>query len=1031
MNVNAMRASLKWAWGMRWLVCFGLAPVSGWGAVVHVKTNGNDALPGTSWQEAKKSVGAAIAAASGETEIWVAAGTYSGHWTLKPGLQLYGGFQGHETALAERNWRTNLSVLWGTTNRAVITVTNSGPNTRLDGFTIGGGNGIHGGGIAMVGSGPVIANNVIRNNMTDGVGAGISVWGFQLVSSLEAYFPHITNNIIVENQSLNSEGDGAGIGVVGSSPLIAWNVIARNTATRNGGGIACWRHSLPIIANNFIQANSASYDEMTLSTGGGGIFCSATDLDGRPISGAVSAPLILNNVISANGARHGGGMVVIDSLIRAATILNNTVVANNGAGIFWANTWPTNANNVVAFNAVGFERGLAGTSDAVIQHNNVFGNSVLGVAADYRGTADRSGTNGNLAADPQFANGALGDYHLQPGSPCVNAGSAALAITDLPDLDGETRVQGGTIDIGADESAGTPWSVPTRVVRVSPAGDDTDGLTWATAKRTIAGGIARAATTGGEVWVADGIYPEHVVLPAYVFLYGGFAGMETTRTARNPAAHPTVVDGSGVPTLVYFRNAGYRVSGIDGFTLQNGGTHTGGYVLHPDLTNRFGARGGAIYCRVSGPIVAGNLVRSNSIGSPVNAFESYGGGFYGYLAHAVIRSNTFFENEVLNSIDGSGGGVHCYDSMLTMENNVFDRNHAKVGAAICGMFADVRITGNVVRSNALYSGYPYQGSGSGAVCLRSCFEVVLDRNTFQGNISATGAGLSLESCLLGRVENNLFLNNLAWDYSGFGQGGMGGGMYVIVPVNSTGTLAIAHNTLVGNQAPATFMPEMGGAIALTLFTNKVALANNLIAFNSSGIWRDWRQTTLPVLLNNCLFNTTNYLYLPPGASDIQSDPLFVDRAAGDFTLLAASPCIDAGQTSFAALIDKQETARPLDGNNNGIPGFDIGAYEFVHPLADTDGDTQPDAAEVVAGTDPTNPTSTLRLAAMLPPGAQELVLYCDSALGRTYTMESTATLGPGATWQALGGTLAGTGAPIQWRAPLNGTALFYRVHVKY
>ena len=80
-------------------------------------------------------------------------------------------------------------MLWGTTNQAVVTITNAGPATRLDGFTIGGGNAIHGGGIKMVGAGPVIANNTIRNNITDGAGAGISIWGFQLLSSTNANFP--------------------------------------------------------------------------------------------------------------------------------------------------------------------------------------------------------------------------------------------------------------------------------------------------------------------------------------------------------------------------------------------------------------------------------------------------------------------------------------------------------------------------------------------------------------------------------------------------------------------------------------------------------------------------------------------------------------------------------------------------------------------------------------------------------------------------------------------------------------------------
>ena len=213
-------------------------PVKTDAAVWFVRTNGDDVMPGTSWPDAKRTVGSALNAAGAGDEIWVAQGTYAGHLILKPDVALYGGFAGVEVTRVERNWTNHLSILWGTTNQVVVSITNSGPATRLDGFTIGGGIGIHGGGISVVGSGPIIANNTIRNNITDGAGAGISIWGFHLISGTEAYFPVITNNVIVDNQAINDEGDGAGIAVVGSSPVIAWNVIARNTATRNGGRIA-------------------------------------------------------------------------------------------------------------------------------------------------------------------------------------------------------------------------------------------------------------------------------------------------------------------------------------------------------------------------------------------------------------------------------------------------------------------------------------------------------------------------------------------------------------------------------------------------------------------------------------------------------------------------------------------------------------------------------------------------------------------------------------------------------------------------
>lgn len=39
-------------------------------------------------------------------------------------------------------------------------------------------------------------------------------------------------------------------------------------------------------------------------------------------------------------------------------------------------------------------------------------------------------------------------------------------------------MRNGRVDIGADESSGLPWNVPTPVVRFSPTGHDTDGSSW-------------------------------------------------------------------------------------------------------------------------------------------------------------------------------------------------------------------------------------------------------------------------------------------------------------------------------------------------------------------------------------------------------------------------------------------------------------------------------------------------------------------------------------------------------------------------
>jgi hypothetical protein len=56
-----------------------------------------------------------------------------------------------------------------------------------------------------------------------------------------------------------------------------------------------------------------------------------------------------------------------------------------------------------------------------------------------------AGAAGNISADPTFVG--AGDLHLQPGSPCVNAGTPAGA----PKIDFDGKARDDKPDIGAFE----------------------------------------------------------------------------------------------------------------------------------------------------------------------------------------------------------------------------------------------------------------------------------------------------------------------------------------------------------------------------------------------------------------------------------------------------------------------------------------------------------------------------------------------------------------------------------------------------
>lgn len=889
-------------------------------AIIYVKPGGGGTQSGQDWPNAKATVSAALTAANSGDEIWVVAGTYAERITIKSGVALYGGFAGTETALAQRNWNANVTTLDGTNSGTVVTISGgAGPTTRIDGFKITGGNAVNGGGIAISGSSPTIVNNLISLNM--------------------------------------STGNGAGIYCYDSSPTIMGNSINFNSAGVDGGGISCWRNSSPYIANNYIEANVATSTDAgdpdgyyIGALGGGGIFVTASDWNRMPHPTAVASPTIVNNIIVANGAYKGAGVLLNDLNGGTAVVVNNSMVANSGPAIHWrkqfSNTSVKLSNNIVAFNAWGLQR--EGETAEMIRFNDVYENSLVGDRTDYVGFADQTGSNGNISADPQMANVWYGDFHLQPTSPCVDAGSATDVDQGWADFEGQSRIIGNGVDIGADESDGTVWNSAAPIVYVRPDGSDSsNGLSWATAKKTLTGALFSASAKGWEIWVAKGTYSEHINLAPFVYLYGGFNGTESSRDQRNVNDNETIIDGSGSKTIVTSRNTGHLVSGLDGFTIQNGGVYTNGSRTEP---SGIGGFGGGIYINVSSPYLGNNLIRWNSLA--YDDTPSYGSGIYSRLSYAQIIGNTIMENEILNTFDGKGGGIFCEQSGLTILQNVFFRNHAKYGSAIfCHKLSFPFISRNYIGDNSLYQSYPYLGSNDGAVTMYEAGGFFIEGNIIRDNSAQFGGGIALYTGAVGSIINNLVLGNGRTD-------GTGGGIFVNVSQSEKDDLIIANNTIVKNTAaPAPYPFDSGGGMAVsyapvfptppTPYEGKIIIANNIMAFNSSGIFQPPSTSPAlipPILRNNNFFNTgpeyfttdplawpNNYKELSLDSTNLLVDPAFVNKDADNFHLTVSSPCIDAGSNSDVPPYVKTDIdgePRFMDKDLNGPYIVDIGAYEF-------------------------------------------------------------------------------------------------------
>lgn len=139
-----------------------------------------------------------------------------------------------------------------------------------------------------------------------------------------------------------------------------------------------------------------------------------------------------------------------DNRVAGVSIVNNTIYDLTGGGVGVASS-----GGVTGVTIVNTILGNGGMREITPEQVHFSITSEPGFA----------GINGNIAADPKFVNPAQGDFHLQAGSPAIDAGSSDGAPT--ADLECRSRVDdpgtpntgGGALpyfDIGAYEFKGGP-----------------------------------------------------------------------------------------------------------------------------------------------------------------------------------------------------------------------------------------------------------------------------------------------------------------------------------------------------------------------------------------------------------------------------------------------------------------------------------------------------------------------------------------------------------------------------------------------
>ncbi|MCB8921323.1 MAG: hypothetical protein H6662_07045 [Ardenticatenaceae bacterium] len=409
--------------------------------------------------------------------------------------------------------------------------------------------------------------------------------------------------------------------------------------------------------------------------------------------------------------------------------------------------------------------------------------------------------------------------------------------------------------------------------------DNNDCLSPGTACATIETAVAKASADD-TIQIAAGTYLEHDITIYQLTLLGAGAGS-------------TIIDANYAGRAFQFSGS----STLSGVTIQHGQVVTDSSII-------FDTSGGAILASGSLTIEDSVLINNNAQGNGGAIFNN----------GDLIINNT----QILsNTTEANGGGIYNYTSGgITMTHSLVAENVAEFTYG-GGIYATqpIYLHNVTVRDNSA-------GSFGGGLVTDD--QATLDGVTLQGNEAASGAAFFAYSGEASFTNVTVSGNTASNNY---------GGLYISGP--ST-VLTLQNSTIANNgrtgSAGTGFNGLFIGNNATVSIVNAILAGNDDL--NCGGTAGNW--TSLGYNLaddSSCAFTQTG---------DEQGiDPLL--QPLGDYggetlthALLPGSPAIDSGTNAACPATDQRGVARPYDGDNDGTPTCDKGAYEAQHQLTIAD-----------------------------------------------------------------------------------------------